>query len=240
MKNKNGGVCFLKKSIDYKKARFCETLFNIILALTLIFPLTYAQSSTAFTSTDMFSFPDSNSNLNFSTEGSYESASFENGAWTFNNLLLNNTEQEMLNLTVSAKDSDFTITAYNRFNNTFQGFTLRYIVAGKGEQSFDFGFTPEEGGWSVLFNEDLISEGDGWKSYADSNLTVTGATANVTILYLSFSNFFGEDNTNKTFYELHSAAITATALVTATLIVAAIIKLSSRNPKKVINKKRVN
>jgi hypothetical protein len=232
-------VCFLKKSIGYKKVRFCETFFSIMLVLILIYQPIYAQSSTAFTPADKFSYPDSNSALNFSTEGSYELARFENGAWMFVNLLLNRTEQEMLNLTVSANDSDLTITEYRRFNTTFQGLILSYIVDGKGEQSFDFGFAPEEGGWTVLFNEDLVSEGDGWSTFADSNLTVTGATANATILYLSYSNFFGEDNSNKSFYERHSVAIIATVLVSATLIVAAIIRLRLRHTKKVINTKRV-
>lgn len=234
-------VCFLKKSMGYKKVRFYETLFSTILVLTLLCQPTYTQSSTAFTPADKFSFPDSNSALNFSTEGSYELALFENGSWMFVNLIVNSTEQpEMLNLTVSAKDSDLTIKEYRRFNTTFQGLILSYIVDGKGEQSFDFGFAPEEGGWTVLFNEDLVTEGDGWKSFADSNLTVTGATANATILYFSYSNFFGEDDSNKSFYERHSAAIIATVLVAATLIVAAIIRLRLRHTKKVINTKRVN
>ena len=230
----------MKKRIAYKKARFCETLLSIILVLTFLSHPIYAQNSTTFTPADKFSFPESNSNLNFSTKGSYKSASFENDAWTFVNLVLNGTEQPemMLNLTVSAKDSDLTINEYRRFNNTFRGLILSYIVDGKGEQSFDFGFTPRQGGWTVLFNEELISEGDSWKNVADSNLTVTGATANVTILYFSYSNLFGEDDSNKSFYELHSAAIIATVTVTATLVVAAIIRLRSHNSKKELNKKK--
>lgn len=208
------------------------SLFCIVLILTLICPTIRAQNSTVFTSTDKFSFPDTNSILSFSVEGSYEMASFENGAWKFVNLLLNDPEQlEGLNLTVSTKESDLTIRTYRRFDITFQGIILNYVVDGKGEQSFDFGLTPEQGAWSVLFDEDLISEGDGWNISDDSKLTVTGATSNVTILYVNYSNF-GDDSSNKPFYEQHSVAIIATALVTVTVIVALIIKLRQRHVKK--------
>ena len=225
-------VCFLKKSNGYKKLRVFDVLFAIVLVFILICPTILAQSSTDLASTDKFSFPDSNSVLSFSAEGSYEMASYENGAWTFVNILLNDPEQlEGLNLTVSAKESDLTIRTYQRFDITFHGIILSYVVNGEGEQSFDFGLTPEQGAWSILFNEELISEGDGWNISDDSKLTVTGATSNVTVLYVSYSNF-GDDNSNKSFYEQHSVGIMATVLVTVTVIVTLIIKLMQRHVKK--------
>jgi hypothetical protein len=67
----------------------------------------------------------------------------------------------LLNLTVSANNSNLTIDEYDRFNITFRIFILSYEVYGKKEQSFEFGFSPEIRGLSVLFNDDLMSEGEG-------------------------------------------------------------------------------
>jgi hypothetical protein len=205
-------------------------LFGFVLVSVLVCPTIQAQNSTTFTPADEFSFPDSNSDLSFYTEGTYQKASFEKGAWTFINLKVNSSDQnEGLNLTVSAKDSNLIIRAYQRFNITLQGIILSYEVDGEGEQSFDFGHLPERGGWTVMFNEEIISEDQGWTT-DDSKLTVTGATANVTLFYVSYSNI--DDNTNKTFYEQHSVAIATSGIVAATVIVALTIKFTQGNTEK--------
>lgn len=209
--------------------RLLVLLFSAV--LIMMYPTAHAQNNTAFSSTNKFSFPEADSVLSFSTEGSYEEASFENGAWKFVNLIVNASDQsEGLNLTVSAKDSDLTIQAYRRFDITLQGIILSYVADGAGEQTFDFGPIPQRGGWTVIFNEDIVSEGQGWTS-DDSRVTVTGATANVTLFYVSYSNV-GDDNTNKSFYEQHSVAIVTTVIVTATVIVALSIKLRQHNVEK--------
>lgn len=51
-----------------------------------------------------------------------------------------------------------------------------------------------------------MAEDEGWKTSADSNLTVTEVTVNVIVLYLRNSNFF-EDNFGKSFFEDNSIAI---------------------------------
>ncbi len=86
-----------------------------------------------------------------------------------------------------------------------------------------------------MFNDDLISEGVGWKTTADSNLTAARVTANILIVYLRYSNFF-EDNFNESFFEGHPVAIIATAFLSVSLLVAAIIKQSTRDSWKVLNK----
>jgi hypothetical protein len=220
----------LKQNNGSKKWRALTVLFGFVLVSVLVYPTIHAQNSNAFTPTDKFIFPDSNSSLSFYTEGNYQEASFENDAWTFINLKVNASDQnEGLNLTVSARDSNLIIRAYQRFNLTRQGIILSYVVDGEGEQTLDFDFTPGQGAWTVIFNEEIIPEDQGW-ARDDSRLTVTGATANITLFYVSYSNI--DDNTNKTFYEQHSIAIATSGIVAATVIVALTIKFTQGNTEK--------
>ena len=85
----------MKETLTLELLGSAQLIIGIILVFTLICPTINAQNSTVFTPTDKFSFPDFNSSLNFSTEGSYELASFENGAWKFVNLLFPSSLQHM-------------------------------------------------------------------------------------------------------------------------------------------------
>src|SRR4030066_1368720 len=84
------------------------------------------QSETAFTPTDKFDIPVNNGSISFAVSGTYEQASLENGAWSFLNLRLSNSQTpEKLSLKVSAKDSEVTINLCQIINSTFAGEIVR-------------------------------------------------------------------------------------------------------------------
>ena len=76
-----------------------------------------------------------------------------------------------------------------------------------------------------------MPEGDGWSISGDSELTVTGATANVTLFFLSYSNYV-DDTSNKSFFEQHSVAILSAVVAASTLVVALVIKVKFTETKK--------
>ena len=135
-----------------------------------------------------------------------------------------NSSQKLEDLSVSAQNSDITIVGYQIFDTTNS--TLRrsaflsYTVLGQGKQTFNFDQVLQGGYWSVIFNGNFIGENDGWTISTDQTLTITGATANVTIIYFNFSNAFGGpgNDSNKPFYQQHSVSI-ATGLSVAIVTV---------------------
>ncbi|MCW4035450.1 MAG: hypothetical protein NWF03_08820, partial [Candidatus Bathyarchaeota archaeon] len=136
------------------------------------------------------------------------------------------------NLTVFVEDSDVTLRYFRRFVFNFDGFMLRYFVKGVGEQTFDFGVNIKNGAWSVYIDDrDYVPEGDGWSISGDSKLTVTGATANVTLFFISYTNYV-DDNSNKPFFEQHSVAIISAVVAASTLVVALVIRVKFTETKK--------
>lgn len=174
--------------------------------------LVFAQTSTSFTSSDKFSIPSYSGSINFALNGTYANATLENDVWTFTNLWINNSEM-VENLAVSAQNSNVTIVWAQILNTTLRASFLNYRVEGQGTQTFNFDLNIEGGEWSVLFNDDFVAEGEGWTLSPDNTLTVTGATGNVTLMYL-FLEGRGRNSADLPFYEQHSVAIATAAAVT--------------------------
>jgi len=208
----------------------------IVLSLSCFGFFARGQSETAFTPTDKFDIPVNNSSISFAVNGTYEQASLENGAWSFLNLRLSNSQTaEKLSLEVSAKDSKVTINSCQINNNTFAGAIvraarLRYTVVGQGTQVFDLGLDQKGGAWGVIFNGIYMGENDGWSLSPDGTLTVTGATANVTLSYYGFPGSFGGggDGFNEPILKQHSVVIITTVAVATAVLLALVIKTRKR------------
>ena len=203
------------------------TAFAIIALLLPCFSfVAHGQSETTFTPTDTFEITVNNSAISFAFNGTYEQANLENGSWSFVNLrLINSQNSGKLNLKVSAKDSKVAINSYQIYNSTFagervKGARLRYTVVGRGVQVFNMDIDPKGGGWEVISNGSYMGKNDGWHLSSDGTLTVTGATANVTLIYYGFPESFREsgDSFNQPILKQHSIVIITTIAVAITII----------------------
>jgi hypothetical protein len=210
------------------------------LALPWICSSAHAQGETIFTPVDQFSIPVYNGTINFATAGTYTFGSLENESWTFVNLDLNNSQQ-FLNLSVSAQDSNITITGYQMFDLTGSNSSSRrsaflsYTVVGLGKQTFNLGRILQGGQWSVSFNGNFVGETEGWIISPDQTLTITGATANVTIGYFNFINSFGGDNGNNSdlpFYQQHSVVIAVGVTVAAVVVLSFAINRKNKTKER--------
>lgn len=208
------------------------------MALPWICSAAQAQAETAFTPEDQFAIPNYNGTINFATVGTYTYASLENDTWNFVNLDLNNS-QLFLNLSLSAQNSNITLTGYQMFDFTGSNSTSRrsaillYTVVGQGKQTFNLDRILQGGQWSVNFNGNFVGENGGWTVSPDQKITITGATANVTIAYFNFINSFGGgdgNNSNQPFYQRHSVAI-ATGVAVA-IVVVLTFAIKRKNEKK--------
>ena len=125
----------------------------ILLSSCLVF-FGNCQSEIAFTPTETFEIPTTNSSINFSFNGTYEQANLENNTWNFKNLGLSNSQNvEKLDLKISAQTSKLMITSCQVYDSTFAGeiarnARLRYNVTGLGKQVFDLGLDTRMGEWS--------------------------------------------------------------------------------------------
>ena len=198
-----------------------------MIAVVLIWgcSIVQAQTDTTFNPTGEFGIPAYNSTISFATGGSYARASLENGTWDFVNLRLNNSGT-LESFRVSAQDCKVTITSYRTINVTGGGELLSYTVVGRGKQNFNLGLSARGGEWDVIFNGVFIAENDGWRISPDATLTITGATSNVTILYLVFPNELGGNGNipNQSIYQLHSVVIVTAVAVLVIAISAVIIR----------------
>jgi hypothetical protein len=193
-------------------------VFSAILAIILVTPWTVyvagAQTDIAFTVSDKFRIPgtSSPSTISFSINGTYTQASIENGAWKFVGLSFrNSTQQGKLNLTVSAQDSNLTITSYRAStasNTTMGNVRINYIVEGNGTQAFNFGTIPKGGYWNVIFHRVYIGQHEGWDVSPDGTVTVTGAASgmDVNIVYYTFPVSF-VDASSQPIYVQHSVIL---------------------------------
>jgi len=199
---------------------------SVTLVLLQTCPNTLAQTDTSFTPADKFSIPSYNGSISFAVNGTYANATLKNDIWTFTNLRLNNS-QMIENLLVSAQNANVTIFWAQVSNTTFRGAFLSYMVEGQGTQTFNFDLNIEGGEWSVLFNEAFIAEGEGWTLSPDHTLTITGATGNVTLLYISLEGRRG-NSADLPFYEQHSVAIATAAAVAAIVVLTAGVRAKRR------------
>jgi hypothetical protein len=143
----------------------------------------------------------------------------------FVNLNLNNSGQ-LENLSVSAKDSNLTITSYQVFDATNFIALLTYTVVGYGEQTFNLGLSTAGGEWSVTFNGNFISENEGWRVLPDETITISGAPSNVTIFYFVFLDDLSPDgsSSNQSVYQQHSVAIATAVVIVAAVVTAVMIR----------------
>ena len=215
-------------------------MLSLITALILLQLCTSAAAQTeiSFTSADRFSIPSLGGEISFASNGTYANATLTNGTWRFTGLKLDRSQQ-LGNLTVSAKNSNITITSYragsNISNTTVRYAWLRYVSAGQGQQTINLGIAAGEGQlglhpeWSVIVGNVWLGEGGGWTITPDGTVTVTGAVGNVSIARYSFSSSNG-DTSNLPFYERHSVTIATVTMVAATVAIATLIKVrNNRN-----------
>ena len=206
-------------------------LLFIIIALIFHFAAidTQAQTATTFTPQDSFSIPALNGTINFAINGSCTSATLVNGSWIFSNLSLNNSKP-LGNLTVSAENSNVTISLYRFYNLLGRTAILRYYAQGVGTQTVNLGLNvtqptqPIE--WIVSpIAGVFLAEGNGWKLLRDNSVVVTGLTGNITV---SHYGFFAPTDSNLPFYQKHSIAIVTAIVLAALAAIAVVIRVKGR------------
>ena len=191
-----------------------------------------AQTVTSFTTEDHYAIPEKNGTISFSVSGSYTQATLESGTWVFKDLHLNNAGSvgTLESFKASAQDCDVVISSCQKLNSTNAVVRLRYNVTGAGVQKFKFGLNLTGGNWIVAFNTDFPAENDGWSISPDGTLTVTGATANVSISYYVFPPGFGgnTDTSNQSFFQQHSVSIAIAVSLAVAVVFAVGIRVRSR------------
>lgn len=194
----------------------------LVLILPLICPNALAQTSTAFDPTQKFSVPAYNGVVRFAVNGTYSNATFQDNAWTFTDLSLNQS-QPMPYLQISTKNSDVTVWYYG-VNTLFPYNMLNYYTQDNGQQSINMGLTNagESVDWVVFSNNTFVT--NGWNVLQNGTVTVTGLTGNITVIYFGFTNELG--NSNLPWYEQHSVAIAVAIAVAATVGVAIAVNIT--------------
>lgn len=188
--------------------------------------MVYAEKEIAFTPDNKFDIPSNNSSISFSTNGTYQMASLENGTWNFENLIFfNSQEQEELNLKVSAINCDITINFFRIYNRTFDGenakrATLGYTILGTGTQFFNLGLDPKAGALDARLNGEWVGKNHGWTHSSDGTFTITGASENVTLLYYGYPDSIGDA---ENVFDNHSIVIASTFSVGIVILLAIFI-----------------
>jgi hypothetical protein len=216
-----------------------QTGLAVIIIIALVFsvyPNTQAQNPTTFTPADKFDIPEQNGSISFATNGSYSSATLENGTWLFNDITLYNSSR-IGNLKVSVRNSNITIFRYYQFagfGQSGQGAMIRYSAKGAGQQTVNLDLnrtTPTENSeWSVMVpsvdgSTIFIAEGKDWLLLADDSVVVNGLTGNVTVANFGFTPDY---TANLPFYLQHSIALITLCIVVATVATAAFVSYRTR------------
>jgi len=205
----------------------------VIVFLSLaVYPLiggAQAQNVTAFTPADKFSIPETNGSVSFAINGSYTNATLQNNQWTFNGLVLNN-PQFTGNLTVSARESNITITDYRPSTTAGRSQVLRYIAQGQGTQTVNLHLNTTKSTsateWMVIVSPaTFLAESQGWNLQPDNTVVLNDLVGNVTVFHYVLNL---PDDSNTPFILRHSVAITALAVVAATVAAATIIAVKVR------------
>jgi len=162
------------------KTRFI--MFLVVLSTLSLVLATNAQTVPVFTSTTSFPVPAYNGNISFAGSGSYETATLENDTWTFTGLNWNGASGK---LGVSAQNCNMTITGYEPGAVTTDGAWLNYTLEGEGSQTVNLRYDTH--GFPTILKVYIDGaakpENDGWNISDNGRLTVTTATANVSIRY---------------------------------------------------------
>jgi hypothetical protein len=225
------------------KATTCKPvligLAAAILAIFLfssLYPNVKAQDST-FTTADQFNIRELNGSIRFAQNGSYSSATLENGTWIFDNLRLNNS-QPLGNLKVSAENSNLTLWSFRSNLILSRNAFLRYNAQGTGSQTIDLGLNSTQPShpieWTVVVpgapgsqpSSVFLAEGDKWNLLPDNSVVVSGLTGNVSLTHFGFNIPI---ESNLPFYQQHSILIITATLLAATAAVALVIRFKVRS-----------
>jgi len=225
---------------DKKKQMMTYTVLLLVVIILLVHNAK-AEIETTFTQNTTFDISTHESKISFGVNGTYTSATLTDGTWSFTNLKLNGS-QTLNNFSVSARNSNVTITSFIIGNTTSRLTILRYVAEGLGEQTFKMGIDAEEGRWglhpewSVIVNGAWLGEGDGWKIAPDGTVSIEGVTGNVSIAHYGFLGL-SESDKDLPFYEQHSVSITTVAFMVSVAFLGTIVRLKT---KKGENRNRVN
>jgi len=208
------------------------TVFLIVLVFSSSCPGVRAQAQTAFTSADKFSIPQLNGTVSFAQNGSYSSASLDNGTWIFSDLRFSLTRSAGT-LRVSAENSNITILSYGAFNFLGRNPTFRYNAQGDGRQTVNLGLNsththPSE--WTIIVRGNVfLAQGEGWSLLPDDTVVLTGLTGNISVTHINFGlSGGGGSNGNLPFYEVHSVIIAVAAVLAVVVAAAVVIKFKVR------------
>lgn len=174
----------------------CLLALVAFLVAFLVVPASFAQEneqSIAFSSQTEFPIPSLNGSVNFAMGGSYTYAALDNGVWNFAGLNLLGSGNAVsfpmptgFNLSVSASNSNLTITRFTRLNifPPVGSGGIEYTVSGLGAQTFNLYYYHDKWlNYSVQIDGVAKAENDGWNVTDDGWVTVTGATSHVKITY---------------------------------------------------------
>jgi len=220
----------------------------IALCLSCLGFFVHGQSITSFTPADKFDIPVYNGSIRFGVNGTYETATLENGVWSFADLRLNTTQSFVtVNLKISSKNSIVTIMSCQIYNSSFAGepaevARLRCSVVGEGTQVFDLGLDPKGGDWNVIHNGVYIGKNNGWSLSPDGVLELEGLTGNVSLYYYGFpSSFVGEaDDFDQSFLNRHSVVIIASLVLVVIVVLAVALRPKRKKLKPIELDERVN
>jgi hypothetical protein len=198
-------------------------------------PNAKAQDTTTFTSHDRFNIPELRGSISFALNGSYSSATLENGTWTFNDLSLNNS-QPLGNLKISVEDSNMTVWTFRSQPIFGRSTQLRFNIEGIGNQTVNLGLNSTKPTnlieWIVTVpsvtvpNTVFLAEGDHWNLLPDDSVVVYGLTGNVSVSHFGFNI---PNTSNLPFYEQHSIIIATISLLAVMVAVALVIRFKVRS-----------
>ncbi|MCW3996424.1 MAG: hypothetical protein NWE98_09815 [Candidatus Bathyarchaeota archaeon] len=203
-------------------------LVAIVVLVLLFTPAIHAQTGGSFTPVDTFNIPELHGSICFNVNGSYSSATLENGTWTFANLCLNNT-RVIGTLKVSAENSNITVFTYRTSNVLGRGESIRYYAVGEGKQTFDLDVNSSRqthtDEWLVTNKGYAVAAGSGWQLLPNNVVVVNGLTGNVTIT--RYSNYVIPPSSGDIFLD-HSVAIYTATVLLVIVIVGLSVKFKVR------------
>ncbi|HSV50018.1 MAG TPA: hypothetical protein VLH35_06845 [Candidatus Acidoferrales bacterium] len=187
-----------------------------------LYPAVGAQEVTEFTSTDQFDISELNGSIRFAYNGTYSSATLENGTWHFNDLTLNGS-QPLGNLAVSTENSDitiFSVFAVSAYAQTRH--FVRYNAVGEGRQIFNLGVngtTDVSEWWVTLPGGVFLAAGKDWTFLSDNTIIVNGQTGNVSVVHF----YFGLNSDRDLPFVMRHSVVLLTGAVLAVTVAAAVL-----------------
>jgi len=218
----------------------------LVIAALIIYTInepTLAQiTPVEFTPTDTFPIPEQNATINFAFNGTFTSATLQNGTWTFKNLQISHPQsalgfdlsdaQPVGDLKFSAKNCNVTIWAYLTFYYTLPVNSLMYYVNGLGTQTVNLGLNytrADASEWSIITGDNVfLAAQQGWKLLPDNTLIIENTSGNVTIAHFQLDAFTG----SAVFALQHFVSILTSVVLVAVVAVAVVIKVRANRHAK--------